>query len=261
MLATTPVPRPAAPGALRLSVIIPAYREVAHIAQAIERVRADLSTTVAPSDLEVVVVDDGSGDGTAEAAAGADLVVAQSVNRGKGAAVRMGMLAASGRTRVFTDADLSYAPSQIVRLLEEVEAGWDVVVGNRYHALTQTTVPTTTLREIGGRVVNSATRLVLRHPHADTQCGLKAFRSDVAELIFSHTLVDGFAFDVEVFMLADCYGLSLVDVPVELENSGRSTVRVARDASKLLVDLARIRRDLARGRYRADPGELRRLEP
>ena len=121
MLATTPVPRPAAPGALRLSVIIPAYREVAHIAQAIERVRADLSTTVAPSDLEVVVVDDGSGDGTAEAAAGADLVVAQSVNRGKGAAVRMGMLAASGRTRVFTDADLSYAPSQIVRLLEEVE--------------------------------------------------------------------------------------------------------------------------------------------
>lgn len=261
MLRRAPVPRPPAPGSVRLSVVIPAFREAAHIAEAIERVRTDLAPSVDRADLEVVVVDDGSGDGTADAAAGADLVVAQSVNRGKGAAVRMGMLASSGRTRVFTDADLSYAPSQIVRLLEKVEAGWDVVVGNRYHELTHTSVPTSALREIGGRVINTATRTVLRHPHDDTQCGLKAFRSDVAELLFSHTLVDGFAFDVEVFMLADCYGLSLVDVPVELENSGRSTVRVARDASKLLVDLARIRRDMARGRYRVGAEELRRLEP
>lgn len=256
-----PQPRPAAPGDRRLSVVIPAYREGARIADAVERVRAELAPHLAPDDLEVVVVDDGSGDGTADAAAGADLVLAHGVNRGKGAAVRTGMLAARGRTRVFTDADLSYAPAQIVRLLEQVEAGWDIVVGNRYHEQTTTTVATTALREVGGRVVNGATRLVLRHRHADTQCGLKAFRSDVADLVFSLTRVDGFAFDVEIFMLADRYDLALLEVPVELENSGRSTVRVVRDASVLLVDLARIRVAMTRGRYHADPDLLAALAP
>jgi len=244
-----PTRRPPAPGERRLSVIVPAYHEGEHIAAAIERIRRELAPHVDADDLEVVVVDDGSGDGTVEAAAQADLVLAHGVNRGKGAAVRTGMLAARGRTRVFTDADLSYAPAQIVRLLEEVEAGWDVVVGNRHHPETATTVPTTLLREVGGRVVNGATRLVLHHRRADTQCGLKAFRADVADLIFSATRIDGFAFDVEVLMLADLHDLSVLEVPVELENSGRSTVRVARDASVLMVDLLHMRIDLARGRY------------
>ena len=256
---TEPHARPPAPGDRRLSVVIPAYREGERITAAIERVRTELAPHVAASDLEIVVVDDGSGDGTAEAAAGADLVLVHGVNRGKGAAVRTGMLAACGRTRVFTDADLSYAPAQIVRLLHEVEAGWDIVVGNRYHEDTTTTVPASALREVGGRLVNGATRLVLRH--TDTQCGLKAFRSDVADLVFSLSRVDGFAFDVEIFMLADRYRLSLLEVPVELENSARSTVRVVRDASVLLVDLARIRTAMARGRYRADPQLLAGLAP
>jgi glycosyltransferase involved in cell wall biosynthesis len=176
-------------------------------------------------------------------------------------AVRAGMLAARGRTRVFTDADLSYAPAQIVRLLTEVEAGWDIVIGNRYHDDTTTTVATSALREVGGRVINAATRLVLHERFQDTQCGLKAFRSDVAEVVFSRARVEGFAFDVELLMLADRFDLSVLEVPVELENSGRSTVRVARDATRLLVDLARIRTDVARGRYRAEPAELSRLEP
>ena len=120
---------------------------------------------------------------------------------------------------------------------------------------------TSALREVGGRVINAATRLVLRERFDDTQCGLKAFRADVAELVFSRSRVDGFAFDVELLMLADRYGLSVLEVPVELENSGRSTVRVARDASRLLVDLARIRMDMARGRYSVDPAELALLKP
>ncbi len=237
----------------RLSVIIPAYREGVRIADAVERIRADLSDHLDRRELEVVVVDDGSGDGTAEAASSADLVLTHGVNRGKGAAVRTGMLAARGRTRVFTDADLSYAPAQIVGLLAAVEAGADMVVGNRYHPDTHTTVPTSTLREVGGRLVNGSTRLVLHQHRADTQCGLKGFRAQVAELLFSLTRVDGFAFDVELFMLAERYGLSVVEIPVELENSGRSTVRVVRDASLLMVDLMRMRADLKRGRYRAQP--------
>ena len=147
------------------------------------------------------------------------------------------MMAATGRTLVFTDADLSYAPAQIVRLLEAVESGWDVVVGNRHHEGSTTLVAAGTLRQIGGRVINLATRAVLVGPHQDTQCGLKAFRADVARTIFGHSRIDGFAVEVEVV------------------NSDRSTVHVARDAALLLADLVRIRRGAARGAYDLAPSE------
>ena len=252
---------PLAAGDRRLSVIIPAYREAGAIAATIARVRAELASVVDDGGLEVVVVDDGSGDGTADAAraAGADCVLEFPANRGKGAAVRAGMLAATGRTRVFTDADLSYAPAQIERLLAEVEAGWDVVVGNRHHQGSTTLVAAGTLRQVGGRVINLATRTVLVGPHEDTQCGLKAFRSDVAQVIFGHSQIDGFAFDVEVIHLVERYGLSLCEVEVEVANSDRSTVHVARDALRLLGDLARIRRRARRGAYELQPDERRML--
>jgi dolichyl-phosphate beta-glucosyltransferase len=242
--------RPIAPGSVRLSVIVPAFREE-RIATTVTRLRDELASVAVDGGLEIVVVDDGSGDDTPEQAekAGADLVLRQPVNRGKGAAVRLGMLSASGRTRAFTDADLSYAPDQVVALLQEVERGWDIVVGSRQHLETTTVVQTGLLRQVGGRVINWCTRFVLDADHQDTQCGLKAFRSDAAELIFGHSRVDGFAFDVEVFHLAEHYGLSLSEVPVVVENSERSTVRVARDAARLLRDLVRIRRWARAGRY------------
>ena len=252
---------PPAPGDRRLSVIIPAYREAQAIAATIARVRAELASVADDGGLEVVVVDDGSGDGTADAAraAGAECVLEFPANRGKGAAVREGMLAATGRTLVFTDADLSYAPAQIERLLVEVEAGWDVVVGNRHHQGSTTLVAAGTLRQVGGRVINLATRTVLVGPHEDTQCGLKAFRSDVARVIFGHSQIDGFAFDVEVIHLVERYGLSLCEVEVEVANSDRSTVHVARDALRLLGDLARIRARSRRGAYELGPDERRVL--
>ena len=256
-------PRPPAPGERRLSLVIPAYREAERIGATVARVRAELGPLVGDGELEVVVVDDGSGDATAEEArlAGADQVVVQPQNRGKGAAVRAGMLVATGRARAFTDADLAYAPAQVARLLHAVEDGWDVVVGNRHHVDTTTVVQASWLREAGHRVVNGATRTVLLGRHPDTQCGLKAFRSDVAELVFGHARVDGFAFDVELFMLAERYGLSLAEVPVEVENSNLSTVKVARDSARLLVDLGRIRLAMASGAYDLAPGELDRLAP
>jgi glycosyltransferase involved in cell wall biosynthesis len=243
--------------------VIPAFREADRIAATVGRVRDELGPLVGEGELEIVVVDDGSGDATAAEArrAGADLVLEQPANRGKGASVRAGMLAASGCARAFTDADLAYAPAQVARLLAEVEDGWDVVVGNRHHVDTTTVVEASWLRETGHRVVNGATRTVLRGRHQDTQCGLKAFRSDVAELIFGHARIDGFAFDVELFMLAERYGLSLTEVPVEVENSDLSTVKVARDSARLLVDLGRIRLAMASGAYDLGPGELDRLGP
>ena len=237
--------------AVRLSVVVPAYREADGIASAVARIRSELHDIERNGGLEVVVVDDGSGDGTAAAArsAGADLVVELPANQGKGAAVRAGMLAASGGTRAFTDADLSYAPAQIARLAARVEAGWDVVVGNRYHEGSTTLVAAGTLRQVGGRAINLATRVVLVGRHADTQCGLKAFRGDVADVLFSQSRIDGFAFDVEIIHLVERYGLSLTEVEVEVTNFDRSTVHVARDALALLGDLVRIRRSGATGSY------------
>jgi dolichyl-phosphate beta-glucosyltransferase len=258
---STPRSAPPAPGEQRLSVIVPAYGEAAAIGATVRRIRTELAAVAEDGGLEVVVVDDGSGDGTAAAAraAGADQVLEFPDNRGKGAAVRAGMLVATGRTLVFTDADLSYAPAQIERLLDAVESGWDVVVGNRHHEGSTTLVAAGTLRRVGGRVINLATRAVLVGPHQDTQCGLKAFRSDVARVIFGHSCIDGFAFDVEVIHLVERYGLSLREVEVEVVNSDRSTVHVARDAVLLLADLARIRRRAARGAYDLLPAERRSL--
>lgn len=258
---STPRSRPPAPGDVRLSVVVPAYGEAAGIGSTVRRIREELAPVADDGGLEVVVVDDGSGDGTADAArqAGADQVLAFPENRGKGAAVRAGMLAATGRTLVFTDADLSYAPAQIVRLLDAVEAGWDVVVGNRFHEQSTTVVAAGVLRQVGGRGINLATRAVLVGTHPDTQCGLKAFRSDVARVIFGHSRIDGFAFDVEVIHLVERFGLSLEAVEVEVVNSDRSTVHVARDALLLLADLVRIRRGDANGAYDLRPAEREAL--
>jgi dolichyl-phosphate beta-glucosyltransferase len=253
--------RPAPSGAARLSVVVPAYREAGRISGSIHRLRTELDKVARDGGVEIVVVDDGSRDGTAEdaEAAGADVVLRHDRNRGKGAAVRSGVLAATGRTVAFTDADLAYAPDQIVGLLEQVEAGWDVVAGSRRHTDTTTLVRAGRLREIGGRAINLLTRAVLLGQYRDTQCGLKAFRADVARLVFSHTRIDGFAFDVEIFYLVEEYHLSLTEVPVRVENSGRSTVRVVRDAARLVRDLFRIRRWSHRGVYDLDTSELAEL--
>jgi dolichyl-phosphate beta-glucosyltransferase len=254
------VERPSAPGDFRLSVVVPAYREGDRIAESVRRLRKELAAVDdhASGGLEIVVVDDGSDDRTALEAtdAGADQVVKHVVNRGKGAAVRSGMLAARGRTLAFTDADLSYSPDHLLDLLVQVEAGWDVVVGSRRHDDTTTLVRARRLREVGGRAINLLTRLVLLGRYRDTQCGLKAFRSDLGVLIFGHSHIDGFAFDVEIFHLVEAYQLSLAEVPVRVENSSRSTVRVARDAVVTVRDLFAVRRWAARGGYDLAPDEV-----
>ncbi len=253
-----PAPRPTPPGDRRLSVVVPAYREEDRIASSVAAIRTALGPVEREGGLEIVVVDDGSDDDTAGQAerAGADAVVRQPANQGKGAAVRAGMLAARGRVVAFTDADLAYAPEQILPLLERVEAGWDVVVGSRQHVDTRTVVRAGRLREVGGRIINVLTGLALLGRYRDTQCGLKAMRSDVARLVFGHARIDGFAFDVEVFALVERYRLTLAEVPVEVVNSSRSTVNVARDAARLVRDLFRIRRWARLGYYEVSADEL-----
>ena len=246
--------RPEAPGEQRLSVIVPAYDEADRIGQTIRRLATGLAEVAADGGLEIVVVDDGSSDATADAAlaAGADQVVVQPRNRGKGAAVRAGVLAARGRTVAFTDADLAYGPDQVLRVLAAVEDGWDVAIGDRRHPDTRTLVPPSRLRRIGSRAINWLGYAVLLGSYRDTQSGLKAFRSDVARFVFARARVDGFAFDVELLHLVERHQLSLVEVPVEVTNSSRSTVRAARDALRQAGDLFRIRHWAAEGAYEAE---------
>lgn len=237
-------------GGPRLTVVVPAYRED-RIGATVGRLRAELASVAQRGGLELIVVDDGSGDDTADRAeaAGADLVIRQPHNEGKGAAVRAGMLAASGATVAFTDADLAYAPAQVLGLLARVEAGADVVIGNRYHDDSSAVVEASLLRRLGGRGVNLLTRAVLDDHYRDTQCGLKAFSLDAARSVFGRSHVNGFAFDIEVLHLVERLGLSVADVPVEVENSSRSTVHVGRDALRLAQDVRRIRHRSRAGAY------------
>jgi dolichyl-phosphate beta-glucosyltransferase len=241
-------PHPPAPGRPRLSVVVPAYGEEHRIAMTIRRLRSELGDVVGPGGLEIVVVDDGSLDGTTEAArgAGADHVIAFPHNKGKGAAVRAGVMKSTGSTVTFTDADLAYAPHQLVPLLDEIEKGWDVAVGTRHSR----GAATSGVRTVGHRVFNAATRLVLRRRFADTQCGCKGFHGDAARRLFARTRVDGFAFDVEVLWLAGYLGLTVEEVPVELDRAEGSTVRFSVDALRMLRDLVRLRWRITIGAYR-----------
>jgi len=250
---SVPILRPTAPGTARLSVVVPAYREVARIGETVAEIRRQLAVVDEAGDLEVVVVDDGSADGTAEAAeaAGADQVIVLDRNRGKGAAVRAGVLASTGRTVAFTDADLAYAPAQLLGFLEAIEQGFDVAIGNRHHQNTETLRGTSALRSFGSRVVNMATELLLLGNYRDTQSGCKAFRSDVARLVIGPGTIDGFAFDIEILHLVERYELTMTELPVEVVNSDTSTVRAIRDGIGVVVDILRIRRTARRGGYPA----------
>ncbi len=242
--------RPPAPGSVRLSVVVPAFNERAQIAATIKTLELELRAVVG-GDMEIVVVDDGSSDDTIERAEAAGAtVVAQPVNMGKGAAVRAGVLAAHGRSIVFTDADLAYPAAMILPMLEGLEDGWDVVVGSRRHEETTTLVRARRVRELGGRAVNWLTHLVLLGHFRDTQCGIKGFRSDIGKAIFERTTINGFAFDVEVFLIAEQDRYSLTEVPVSVENRQGSSVRLVRDSLRLLGDLLRIRRAAGKGAYR-----------
>ena len=236
---------------MRFSVIVPAYREADRIGDTVTALRAALAGVDASGGAEILVVDDGSDDGTAEAAraAGADIVVEFGVNRGKGEAVRAGMQAASGEVVAFTDADLAYAPNQLVGLLDEVERGADMAVGDRRHPDSVAVTAPSGLRRAGSLVVGLLRGMLRLGRGRDTQCGLKAFSRQAAAAVLDGSVMDRFSFDVEVLYLADRLGMDVRQVPVEVVNSDVSSVRVVSDGWELVLDMGRIRARALLGRY------------
>ena len=232
-----------------LSVVIPAFNEARRLPATLARVGEHLAAQGRPH--EILVVDDGSSDGTADVArsAGADVrVLRHEPNRGKGYAVRRGMLAATGARRLMTDADLSTPIEELARLEAELDRGWDVAIGSRAVAGARVEVHQPAYREAMGRVFNVLVQVLLLPGLADTQCGFKLFTAGAADAAFRACRLDGFSFDVEALYVARLRGLRIAEVPVVWRNDAATRVSLGGGGTAFL-DLLRIRIAATRGDY------------
>ncbi|SFQ84056.1 dolichyl-phosphate beta-glucosyltransferase [Hymenobacter arizonensis] len=215
---------------MELSLIIPAFNEAQRIGPTLQRVHRFLAAR--PASFEIIVVDDGSTDDTVAlvTALAGELpglhVLCSPANRGKGHAVRRGMLVATGRVRLFSDADGSTPIDELDPLLQALTAGADIAIGSRYLAASRVTRPQPWFRRVWSRLVNRVVQRVLLPGVADTHCGFKAFTAAAAEQTFTACTVDGWSFDLEVLARARADGLRIQEVPVRWENDERSKARL-----------------------------------
>jgi dolichyl-phosphate beta-glucosyltransferase len=238
-----------------LSIVVPAYNERARLPETIRRILDYLSRTEWIFH-EIVVVDDGSTDGTAEAAAVFSRenpnvrVLLNGGNRGKGYSVRHGMLEARGEWRLFTDADLSTP-------IEEIEKLWDamrrdqsqVAIGSRALDRSLIGVHQPGMRENAGKVFNAVMRVVVGLPIADTQCGFKLFRAPVAMEVFSRQQEERFGFDVEILFIAKKHGYKISEVPVRWNHVEGSKVGML-TGLHAFSELVAVRCNDMKGKYR-----------
>lgn len=223
----------------RLSVVIPAFREEDRLGPTLDAVRTWLETR--PDDFEILVVDDGSDDGTADVARSRDAhTLRLPENRGKGAAARAGVLASRGELVLLTDADLSTPIDDLPRL-EARLADAELVLGSRSVPESELIRRQPLYRELMGKTFNRIIRLAGVRGLADTQCGFKLLVGDVAREIFSRVVTPGFAFDVEMVWLARRAGYRVVEVGVRWENSPTSRVRPVVDSLSMLLEIVRFR--------------------
>ncbi|HEY7699243.1 MAG TPA: dolichyl-phosphate beta-glucosyltransferase [Vicinamibacteria bacterium] len=223
-----------------VSIVVPAFNESLRIGPSLDRIAEYFGGSGVP--YEVIVVDDGSSDDTAAVARGRGArVVSFERNRGKGAAVRAGVLASRGETILFTDADLSTPIDQFCPFREKLLEGYDVVVGSRAIAGARLELRQPWYRETMGKCFNRILRLVLPLELRDSQCGFKLFRAAPARRLFEAARIDGFAFDAEILFLAGRFGYRVAEIPVPWFNSLPSRVDPLRHSLQMLRDLLRIR--------------------
>lgn len=229
-----------------LSVVIPAFNERARITMTLSRT-LDFLAQHHPNS-EILVVDDGSHDDTTQlvedfAAKDARVrLIRQPQNRGKGAAVRRGVLASRGRFVLFMDADLSTPIEEVDKLLVYAREGADVVIGSRGLAESDIRIHQPWPREVMGRIFNMLVRRIAMLGFKDTQCGFKLFTRAAADAVFARQTLDGFAFDVELLLIArDDLGYRIREVPVVWMHAPNSKVSPVRDAQKMLRDVIELR--------------------
>ena len=249
------------PSPPRLSLVIPAYNEAHRLPKSLETI-IDYGRGFI-FEWEVVVVIERSRDETLELARRLTAkqanfrILDNKVHRGKGYAIRSGILQAQGDFIFYMDADLSVPLKAIETFLVYFERHpeVDVLAGNRQHSGSRITRKQTWLRRSMGQAFNRILRMCVGVQLHDTQCGFKAFRRDAARAIFRHQKIDGFAFDVEVLLLAERLGYKIKDLPVEWINSPESRVRLVRDSLSMLRDAMQVRRtiDAELGKERYSP--------
>jgi len=241
-----------------LSIVIPAYNEAVRLGKTLETV-VDYMRRNYPEG-EVIVVDDGSQDETAELArrtlanSGAfrTSVISYKSNLGKGRAVRLGLLAARGEVALFSDADLSTPITEAPKLFEPILSNEaDVTFGSRALDRKLIGVHQPWRREQGGRFFNLVVRLATGMPFWDTQCGFKAFKMSACRPLVEAATIDRFGFDVELLYLAYRAGLRLREVPVRWDHNEGSKLSLFSDSFKALSEVGLIRRQARRGVYDA----------
>lgn len=246
-----------------LSVVVPVWNGAGQLSRTLYALHQLLVNE--PYSTELVVVDDCSGPEAVRTIQGfrddvrrdhtSVRVVRNAENRGKGYSVKRGMLVAAGALRVFIDADLAYPPQEIDAIVDALEKGNDVAVGCRLlpgsrYVMSPTFFPYLFTRHLMSRAYNKLVRQLLVGPILDSQAGLKGFTREAAELIFPRLTIQRFGFDVECLYIAQRHGQRLAQVPVTFRYDDEpSTVRFARDGTRMLVDIGRIVVNARRGRY------------
>ena len=236
-----------------VSIVIPAYNEAARIRPGLEQVLQYVQAT--GLDCEIVLVDDGSADDTADVVRRhlnghvPFRILRQEPNQGKAAAVRRGMLEATGRFAGYVDADMSTPFEEIDAFLQALANGADVAIGSRSMSGADVQVRQPIPRAIAGKLFGAFTRLVLLPGITDSQCGFKFYRREVAQDLFTRQRLTGWAFDAELLYLAQRLGYRLAQIPVRWINDPDSKVRMLTAGPRMLLDIMRIRR-LHRGEHR-----------
>jgi dolichyl-phosphate beta-glucosyltransferase len=232
-----------------LSVVVPSYNEEGRLPALLEAFEDGAEPVLGAAGFrlhELIVVDDGSTDGTARLLADQESAIPQlrvirfPSNRGKGAAVRAGMLAASGEYALLTDVDLATPLTEIRALAAGLAGGFDIAIGSRGLPASRIDVHQPFHRELMGRIFNRMLRVATGLPFRDTQCGFKLYRLERSRRLFELQSIDGFAFDAEVLVLARRQGLSVAEIPIRWADDARTTVGIVRAPAAMLRDLLRI---------------------
>jgi glycosyltransferase involved in cell wall biosynthesis len=239
---------------LDLSIVIPAFNEERRLPKTLDSVLMYLKDR--SLDAEIIVVDDGSSDATAQVAASYQgrysnlRVLSNGRNRGKGYSVRHGMLEAGGENALFTDADLSTPIEEADKLIAALrEQAFDGAIGSRALNRNLIEIHQSAIREQAGILFNYFVRWIMGINFSDTQCGFKAFRMDRARVIFEQQHMEGFGFDPEILFLAKRHNLRVTEVPVRWSHDSATKVHVLPDGVRMLFELLVIRWNAARGRY------------
>ena len=244
-----------------VSVVIPMYNEELNIARTLEELNNALSAS--GLDYEIIFSNDGSTDASADivseyASSHSGIrLVGGSENHGKGHAVRQGVLAANGEHIVFTDCDLAYGTDNIIKMLSELESSeYDLVIGSR--AICRTGYEGYTFfRKIASKCYLAFIKLACGFSQTDSQCGIKGFKREAAKRIFSFCETDGFAFDLEVLMLASAFHYSIKEMPVSICRHSEATSKISplKDAFKMLSNIGKIKKHV-RSVSKTDPYDI-----